>query len=533
MKLPDGITLSLAVAGALASSGRGALAQCPDGTPPPCRAAAARLTPSLNSIAVLPFASRSPDTTDAFIAEGMTDEVGNQLTKLARLQVKARGIVASQWRRAADPLGVARALGVAWVLDGNVRRAGGQLVVNVELVRGTTGEQVWSSRFVRHDTDLFGAQTEVAESVAVLVGGRLTPGERAVLAKRPTRNNRAYTLYLLGNSLLARRSQDEVRRALTAYTEAVKLDPAFVAGWAGVSLARSVQYSWAAWVDDVPKDSLLALASVAASRAVALDSSSAEAWLAAGNVAFLKGELGRAHAAFERSLARDSLNAETWHMYGVMYGYEEEASLGLGTVAMSLFRRALALDPTRRNTLRQLAVATAFQGQLAAAEALLDTAIAFGPWPPGFSDRSFVRLRRGNVPGAIADFAELSKLDGIHRPPESVLSGIVAGDSAPARALLAKLRAPVPNGPPPFGGIAFISALLGSRDEALSALESLKGWTNPNEPRCAPNVTCSPSLATWRVMQDPAFAFLRGDPRFERIWEAVRPKLPWRRDGIP
>ena len=531
MKLPDGITLSLAVAGALASSGRVAFAQCPDGTPPPCRAAAARVTPSVNSIAVLPFASRSPDTTDAFIAEGMTDEVGNQLTKLARLQVKARGIVASQWRRAADPLSVARALGVAWLLDGNVRRAGGQVVVNVELVRGTTGAQVWSSRFVRRDTDLFGTQTEVAESVAVLVGGRLTPGERAVLAKRPTRNNRAYTLYLLGNSLLARRSQDEVRRALTAYTEAVKLDPAFVAGWAGVSLARSVQYSWAAWSDDVPKDSLLVLAGVSATRAVALDSSSAEAWLAAGNVAFLKGELGAAHAAYERSLARDSLNAETWHFYGVMYGYDEENSLGLGTVATSLFRRALALDPTRRNTLRHLAVATRVQGQFAAAEALLDTALVLGPWGPGFSDRSFVRLRRGNVPGAIADLAELSKLDGIHRPSESVFSGIVAGDSAPARTQLAKLQAAAPTRPQLYISVALISALLGSRDEALSALESVKAWTNPNEPRCARNVTCSPSLATWRMMQDPAFAFLRGDARFERIWADVRPKVPWLRDG--
>ena len=105
------------------------------------------------------------------------------------------------------------------------------------------------------------------------------------------------------------------------------------------------------------------------------------------------------------------------------------------------------------------------------------------------------------------------------------------GGPEPARTQLAKLQAAAPTRPQLYISVALISALLGSRDEALSALESVKAWTNPNEPRCARNVTCSPSLATWRMMQDPAFAFLRGDARFERIWADVRPKVPWLRDG--
>jgi adenylate cyclase len=283
----------------------------------------------------------------------MTEEVGNQLTKLnqltqlRRLELKARGVVAAQWQRNPEPMAVARALGVAWFLHGNVRHAAGQLVINVELVRATSGEQVWSSRFLRRDTDLFLAQTEVAESVAVIVSGRLTPGEKAVLTRRPTRNNEAYRLYLFGNSLLARRTEVEVRRALAAYTEAVKLDPRFAAAWARIGIARGIQYSWA-WNEGFPRDSTRSLARVAAAKAVELDSSSAEAWFAAAQAASLSGDLWVAQAGYERSLALDSLNAEAWHSYGMKYGCEN--GFCMPVQATPLFRRAVALDPTLRNT---------------------------------------------------------------------------------------------------------------------------------------------------------------------------------------
>ena len=85
-------------------------AQCPDGAPPPCRTAsiATRAAPPAPlSIAVLPFESRSPDSTDAYLADGMTEEIGNRLTRVNRLQVKARGLVGAQWRRTPEPFAAA------------------------------------------------------------------------------------------------------------------------------------------------------------------------------------------------------------------------------------------------------------------------------------------------------------------------------------------------------------------------------------------------------------------------------------------
>lgn len=149
------------------------LAQCPDGSLPPCGQALAvrAVPPAPTSVAVLPLENRSPDPADAYFAEGMTEEIGNRLTQVGRLQVKARGLVAAQWRRTPDAFEAARRLNVAWFVSGNVRHAGAQLVVNVELVRATTGEEVWASRFPRPAADVFAVQAEVAESVAVVVGG--------------------------------------------------------------------------------------------------------------------------------------------------------------------------------------------------------------------------------------------------------------------------------------------------------------------------------------------------------------------------
>jgi TolB-like protein len=133
------------VAGSLAAQ------QCPDGTPPPCAQPAVAAPrpaapPAPLRITVLPFSSRSPDTSQAYLAEGMTDEIANQLTRVARLQVKTRSLVAAQWRRTPDPSEAARRLTVAWFVHGSVRQAGPQLLVSVQLVRATTGEESWVQR---------------------------------------------------------------------------------------------------------------------------------------------------------------------------------------------------------------------------------------------------------------------------------------------------------------------------------------------------------------------------------------------------
>ncbi len=140
-----GLLRSLAVAAACSLGGARLGAQCPDGTPPPCRSASAVRAPAAPpnplSIAVLPFENRSPDTADVYLADGVTEEVANRLTQLGKLQVKARGLVAAQMHRTPYAFDAARRLGFAWFVHGNVRHVSGQLLVNVELVRATTAKR--------------------------------------------------------------------------------------------------------------------------------------------------------------------------------------------------------------------------------------------------------------------------------------------------------------------------------------------------------------------------------------------------------
>jgi tetratricopeptide (TPR) repeat protein len=450
----------------------------------------------------------------------MTEEVSSQLTQLSRLQVKARSLVLAQWRRTPDPFDAARRLNVAWYVHGTVRHVAPQLLVSVELVRPATGEQVWAKRFARSDADVFAAQAEVAESVAVVVGGRLSPRERAALVRRPSRNNEAYRLYVYGNVLLARRTQPEVRRAVEAYTEAVRLDPSFAAAWARLSLARGIQLSWG-WSESVPSDSLRAIVRAAARHAVSLDTLSSDAWLALFVAA--DEDYGTRQAYIERSLRLDSLNAEAFYWAGVVY-----ALIGVYEAAVPLYRQALALDPGSANTWRKLANVTLYAERLAEAEALLDTTLALGPWWAALSERAYVRFLRGNAVGALADFAEAERLDRARWPPEArALYTVLMGDSTPAGAVLARLRAQADSGQQVFAWLARFEIALGHRAEALASLQRLRSWVNPSEPRCAPTATCSASIRTWELLHDPIFALLRGDPRFQRLWAETRPRVPW------
>ena len=511
-----------------------AQAQCPDGTPPPCGSTAPRPAPVAApplSVAVLPFQSRSPDSADSYLAEGTTEEVTNQLTRLGRLQVKARGLVAAQWRRTPDPFDAARRLNVAWFVHGNVRRVAGQLLVNVELVRATTGEEAWAARFPRRDSDVFAVQAEVAESVAVQVGGRLTPGERAAIARRPTRDNEAWRLYLYGNSLIARRTEREAALAVDALTRAVALDPSFAAAWARLSIARGTQ-AWWGWGGAVLNDSLEALARASARRAVALDSASADAWLALASSAARGGDLLAAHDGFERAIRLDSLSPEGIHLYAVtVYGADcPLACLNIESAAVPMFRRALALDPSLRHPWQTLARVEREADRLAEAEAQLDTALSFGPWAPASADRAYVRYLRGNAAGAMDDFtAGAGTPQSVTELP--VLVRLLAGDSAPARGRLDRLRADPAAGAADLAAAAMLAAALGLPDEALGLLERVRAAPHPrNGTRCTATATCSTSLFTWLTLHDPIFLSLRGTPRFRRLWDDTRPRAPWLRE---
>ena len=215
----------------VASSWNNLFAQCPDGTPPPCRAPTARAAaaPAPNSVAVLYFDNLSPDTADAYLADGLTEELTAQLGQVERLRMKSRTAVERQRTRPADHASLARALGVAYLVRGSVRRSGYRLRVTVELVHAASGDRVWGEQYDRQDGDALAIERDIAVHVATAVAGRLLPGERRSLASQPTRNRAAYDRYLRGLFLFRRRALDPraVALAMREFEGAVELDPTF------------------------------------------------------------------------------------------------------------------------------------------------------------------------------------------------------------------------------------------------------------------------------------------------------------------
>src|SRR5437667_1301535 len=203
-------------------------AQCPDGSPPPCRLTShASTAPAPNSVAVLYFDNLSADTADAYLAEGLTEELIARLGQLPRLAEKSRAAVQRFRQSGADPLAAARALRVARLVTGSVRRGGNRLRVTVELVRASDGEHVWGDLYDRRDAYLLAVEEDITRAVAAAIGGRLQPAERATLAVGPTASPEAYDHFLRGNHFLLARTGGSIARAIEQYEAATRVDPRF------------------------------------------------------------------------------------------------------------------------------------------------------------------------------------------------------------------------------------------------------------------------------------------------------------------
>jgi TolB-like protein len=171
-------------------------------------AAESSVTPSAlieapeKSVAVLPFENISPNKDDAYFADGVQDEILNNLAKIAQLRVISRTSV-MQYRadNRRDLRQIAAALGVANVLEGTVRRDGNHVRVSTELVDARNDNTIWADSYDRDLTDIFAIQSEVAQTIATKLAATLSPEEKRYIEKKPTENLEAYDLYLRAKEL--------------------------------------------------------------------------------------------------------------------------------------------------------------------------------------------------------------------------------------------------------------------------------------------------------------------------------------------
>ena len=492
--------LALLIALASAAPAAPLAAQCADGSPPPCARPATRSgPPAANSVAILFFDAR--DTADAYLAEGLTEDLTSLLGSVARVQVKSPGVVRRAQRASpGDAPAIARALGVRYLVDGNVRRVGTRIRVSTRLVNGATAVAAWGDVFDRTPDELLALPSLIAREVALHVGGPAPSSEAGVLGTLRTRSPAAYDHYLRGNFFLALRSPEGTARAVAEYREAERLDSGFAAAIGRAAYAHAIARGNYYRLPDAPIESLAVRGLVVADRALRRDSTSSDAWMARGYlVAFaypltMEGSV----AAFQRSIALDPKNAEAHHQYGAVLswlGRDDEANLEL--------HLALALDPDRAITFDDLAAWTHVR-DTALAVALADSAVALEPGS-AFSRRwrALSRLWGGDVRGAREDAELANRLQPGDIVMESVLAIVLAhaGDGSRARALIAHW----PGRTDHWLSMAALVAV-GDTADALDRLER------------APHV---PYL--WAALRRPEFDALHGNPRYERVLAALRP----------
>ncbi len=199
------------------------------------------------SIAVLPFENHSEASENAYLALGIQDEILTLLTRVADLRVVPRTSTLRYARGDTPGPQIGRELGVAYLLQGNVQRAGDTVRINVSLIDAAADRHLWAQSYERPAADVFVIENEVAQSVAAALQARLTAEERRVLARPPTANAEAYDAYLRARASAERisRTESEIRAAISAYEDAVRADPGFAVAWAQLSRRHANLFSLA------------------------------------------------------------------------------------------------------------------------------------------------------------------------------------------------------------------------------------------------------------------------------------------------
>lgn len=276
-----------------------------------------------NSIVVLPFDNISPDPSDAYFADGLTEEITATLGGVRDLRVTSRNSATVLKMAGKSTLAIGSELGVGFVLEGSVRKAGDALRVTAQLIRADTDEHVWSERYDGELKDVFGMQDEVARSIVRVLEVHLQPDEKQRLASRPMDDPRAYESYLKAREA----SLGWTREALEHALEHLERAQARVGENAVILAGIGYVYSQFANMGHHDRD-YLALAEAPARRALDLDPDNPEAHMVLG---FLHqvglGDLDRSVYHLERSLdvKPDDPHALTWYIIALsLVGRNEE-----------------------------------------------------------------------------------------------------------------------------------------------------------------------------------------------------------------
>ncbi|MGE5213498.1 MAG: TPR end-of-group domain-containing protein [Nitrospirota bacterium] len=464
----------------------------------------ARLTTAdggpIRSLAVLPLDNYSGDDSQDYFAEGMTDELTTDLAAISQLRVISRSST-SQFAGAQRPPApkIAKMLNVDAVIEGSVRRSGDKVRITAQLIDARADRHLWAKSFERDSRDVLALQSELAAAIAGEIKVQLTPSEQVRLTSAPSVNPEAYDAYLKGRYFFNRPSDENLKKAITQFEEAVRLDPNFAPAYSGLSDA----YLWAAFNEGVITAAEgNAKAKDAAEKALALNPASAEAHTSLANYkSWYTHDWAAADKEFRQAIALNPNYAFAHDQFGLTL-----ACQGLFDESIAEGQRAAELDPLDPIIFVDNTLAFAGQGkfQRATDEArkaeALDATFFFPQMQFGWID-----LQQRNARSAIP---KLERANALQAPPfVAAYLGYAygaAGDKAKALAMIEEIKKKaVGDFVPPFN-LAIVYLGMDDHARALDYLEQAQA---------------ADSQWMMYLKLDRIFDPLRGDPRFIALME--------------
>ena len=456
------------------------------------------------SIAVLPFVNMSGEAANNDFSDGITEEILNALSQISDLKVAARTSAFQFKGKNIDLRQVGETLGVAYVLEGSVQRAGDDVRITAQLIDAHSGYHSWSEKYDRKLTSIFAIEDEISKAIAAQMQVALGSDREQPLVKAATADPRAHEFYLKGLARITERGP-ALTDAVKFFKEAIAIDPNYAAAWAGLSQA----YELLPWYKLGPWKTSLAQAEEAARRALSLDRDVAEAHTGLANVLRDRRDFADATKEYRTALERNPGSAETINQYAQML-----LRMGELEEAVKQERAALALDPLASNPHFIL-------GMILGALHRYDDAV---------SEERIVVSRNPNYTYArfylsyfllyTANYAEAEKqarlaAAQVGEDPEIIASLVRAVANPVERPNALKLISEGKVGRYSLTEAvadAFLYSMLGANERAL---ESLEQWTATSEQEKL--------FATSQILWTPAFDPIRNDERFRAVMKSAGP----------
>jgi TolB-like protein/class 3 adenylate cyclase len=307
----------------------------------PTESGPALMLPDKPSIAVLPFANMSGDPEQEYFADGMVEEIITALSRIRWLFVIARNSSFTYKGQAIDVKQVARELGVRYVLEGSVRKAGNRVRITGQLIDTASGAHIWADRFDRALGDIFELQDEVASGVIGSIEPKLRQSEIERAVRKPTENLDAYDLYLRALALRDKHSDESVREAIALLKKALAIDPTYAPAAALIGWSRIHPRSYG---HSPVSEAEVAEAVALARRALEAGKDDPDTlWMAAHTLSLFAGERAVAAAAIDRALVLNPNSAHAWMARGYAWIFLDQPS-----PAIEALERAMRLSPLDR-----------------------------------------------------------------------------------------------------------------------------------------------------------------------------------------